>query len=127
MAAQGVASPEVGDVYTRAHTLCQQVGETPQRFRALWGLFTFHMSPGAVAHRQTRWASSSSTWRNASPTRSWCRRAICCWGPMALYRGDPVAARAHLEQSLELSADPAALHRALRRGAACLGSKASPR
>ena len=43
--------PEVGEVYTRAHALCQQMGEPPQRFRALWGLVQFHMCPGAVARR----------------------------------------------------------------------------
>ena len=31
MATQGMAAPEVGEVYTRAHTLCHQVGELPQR------------------------------------------------------------------------------------------------
>jgi len=35
MATQGMASPAAGDAYSRAHVLCQQVGDTPQRFRAL--------------------------------------------------------------------------------------------
>jgi tetratricopeptide (TPR) repeat protein len=41
MAIQGFGAPEVGDVYTRAHQLCQQVGETPQRFLVLRGLWQF--------------------------------------------------------------------------------------
>ena len=40
-ATQGVGAPEVGDSYTRAYTLCQQVGETPQLARALWGSRSF--------------------------------------------------------------------------------------
>jgi predicted ATPase len=35
MAAKGMASPEAGDVYTRAHALCHQMEETPQLFRVL--------------------------------------------------------------------------------------------
>jgi hypothetical protein len=42
MAAQGMASPEAGDVYTHAQALCDQGEETPQRFRVLWGLCVFH-------------------------------------------------------------------------------------
>ena len=37
MAAKGWGSPEVGEVYTRAHTLCHQVGEPPQRFQVAPG------------------------------------------------------------------------------------------
>jgi predicted ATPase len=46
---QGLGSPEVGDVYTRAYTLGEQVGETSQRMRVLWGLSYFHMSQGQMA------------------------------------------------------------------------------
>jgi predicted ATPase len=41
MAAKGYSSPEVEHSYTRARELCQQVGETPQLFPALWGLWVF--------------------------------------------------------------------------------------
>jgi predicted ATPase len=43
MAIQGFGAPEVGDVYTRAHQLCQQVGETPQLFLVLRGLWQFYI------------------------------------------------------------------------------------
>ena len=46
---QGVGSPDVGDVYTRAYTLAQQVGETPQLVRVLWRLSQFHMTQGQMA------------------------------------------------------------------------------
>ena len=42
MATKNIAAPEVADVYSRAHELCQQLGETPQLFPALWGLWRFH-------------------------------------------------------------------------------------
>jgi predicted ATPase len=50
IAVMGRVSPEVGDVYTRARALCQQVEETPQHFRGLRGLFLFH---GAQAQLRT--------------------------------------------------------------------------
>ena len=42
MAAKGQAAPEVGQAYTRARELCQQVGETPQLFPMLFGLWRFY-------------------------------------------------------------------------------------
>ena len=43
MATMGFTTPEVERAYTRARELCQQVGETPQLFPALWGLWAFHL------------------------------------------------------------------------------------
>jgi predicted ATPase len=40
--AKGNAAPEVEDAYTRAHALCQQVGETPELVPILLGLFRFY-------------------------------------------------------------------------------------
>jgi predicted ATPase len=42
MVIKGQAAPEVERAYTRARELCQQVGETPQLFPALWGLWMFY-------------------------------------------------------------------------------------
>jgi class 3 adenylate cyclase/DNA-binding winged helix-turn-helix (wHTH) protein len=43
MATKGYATPEVEYAYVRARELCQQVGETPQLFQALWGLWYFYL------------------------------------------------------------------------------------
>jgi predicted ATPase len=43
LAMKGYAAPEVGEVYARARELCQQVGETPQIFPTLYGLYYFHV------------------------------------------------------------------------------------
>ena len=48
MATKGYAAPEVEKAYTRARELCQQVGETPQLFPVLWGLWVFYLSAGGV-------------------------------------------------------------------------------
>jgi class 3 adenylate cyclase/predicted ATPase len=50
MAVKGRTAPEVERVYTRARTLCQQVGDTPQLFPVLRGLFLFYLNCG---QRQT--------------------------------------------------------------------------
>ena len=45
---KGWTAPEVEETYTRAHELCEQVGETPDLFPALWGLWLFHMSRAEI-------------------------------------------------------------------------------
>ena len=42
MATKGYAAPEVERVYTRAREFCRQVGETPQLFPVLCGLWGFY-------------------------------------------------------------------------------------
>ena len=41
LATKGWRAPEVAQAYTRARELCQQVGDTPQLFPVLLGLWTF--------------------------------------------------------------------------------------
>jgi predicted ATPase len=43
MATRGYAASEVEAAYARARELCQQVGDTPQLFQALWGLWYFSL------------------------------------------------------------------------------------
>jgi class 3 adenylate cyclase/predicted ATPase len=50
MADRGYAAPEVESVYAQARALCQRVGETPQLFPILRGLFGFYLNRG---HLQT--------------------------------------------------------------------------
>ena len=105
MAAQGMASPAAGEAYSRAHALGQQMGDTPQRFRALSGLCTFH---SAQAQLHTARAFGQQLFDLAQRQRDpvLVQEGHLLLGTAALDHGDPVAARAHLEQSLELSAPP---------------------
>jgi predicted ATPase len=103
MAAQGMVSSEAGEAYIRAYALCQQVGETPQLFRVLSGLCLFH---GAQARLRAGGEFGQQLFdlarRQYDPVLM--RDGHILMGVIALYRGDVVVARAHLEQSLELSA-----------------------
>jgi adenylate cyclase len=69
MAAQGYAVPAVGERYTRALTLAQQVwgsrGTTARRSRASPGC----SCSGPRCAGQARWASSVTSWRPTSTTR----------------------------------------------------------
>jgi hypothetical protein len=46
MVTKGQQTEEVERVFKRAHELCQQVGETSQRFAALGGLHRFYFARG---------------------------------------------------------------------------------
>jgi predicted ATPase len=53
IATKGYAAPEVQHAYTRAHELCQQMGETRQLFPVLMGLYLFyHVRGGLQAARE---------------------------------------------------------------------------
>ncbi len=48
IALTGFAAPEVGAAYTRAQELCRQLGEPPQFFFVLLGLWVFHLVRGEM-------------------------------------------------------------------------------
>jgi predicted ATPase len=48
MATRGRGAPEVERAYLRAQALCEQVGDVPRLFPALWGLFLFRRSRGEI-------------------------------------------------------------------------------
>ncbi len=101
-ATKGVGSPDVGHVYSRAHTLCQQTGETLQIARVLWGLSQFQMTQG---HGETaiELAQQLLDLAQRQPDTGYLVEGHFLMGTMAFYRGDFLAARTHLEQSRHLS------------------------
>jgi predicted ATPase len=46
MATVGIGAPEVQAVYVRAQRVCQQVGETPQLFTVIFGLYQYWIARG---------------------------------------------------------------------------------
>jgi predicted ATPase len=99
---KGVGSPDVGDVYTRAYTLAQQVGETPQLARVLWGLSQFHMTQGRMAPADAL-AQRLLELVQRLPDTGFAVEGHFVLGTMASYRGDFIAARTHLEHSCSLA------------------------
>ncbi len=99
MATKGFTAPEVEVAYARARELCQQVGDTPQLFPVLHGLWRFYNARGefqtarelgeqlvALAHRVCDSALLLEAHRALGQTTFWL-------GEMAL-------SRAHMEQGM---------------------------
>ena len=114
---QGQAAPEVEQTYARARALCAQVGDTPQLFPTLRGLWRFYRNRGALpTARELGEQLYRLAQRAADPTHL--LEAHDALGTTLFYLGDYAAARTHLEQGIALT-DPAAQRAlALRHGEA---------
>ena len=100
-ATKGYAAPEVGKVYTRAHELCQQVGETPQLFPILLGLWGFYNTRAELA---AAWelATQCSTLIQSGQNRGGSQVARYMLGEGFFHRGELAQARTYLEEGLAL-------------------------
>jgi predicted ATPase len=101
MAVKGQGVPEVERAYTRARELCQQVGETPELFPVLWGLWRFYLV----------WAKYQTARKLAEQCLNLAQRdqdpalllvAHHALGTTAYFLGEVSLARAHLEQGVAL-------------------------
>ena len=101
MVTRGWAAPEVEQTYARARALCTQLGETPQLFPTLWGLWRFYQSRGAfptardLGEQLMRLAA-----RADDPTRR--LEAHGALGQTLFQLGEYAAAWRHLEQGIGL-------------------------
>jgi predicted ATPase len=110
MAVKGFAAPEVEQAYGRARELCAEIGETPQLFPVLWGLWAFYLVRGDT---RTACELSDQVLRVAQTAQDpillvAAHRAL---GTHCFFLGDLPAAHAHLDQARALY-DPTQ-HRAL--------------
>jgi class 3 adenylate cyclase/predicted ATPase len=104
MATKGYAAPEVEHVYARARALCQQVGETAQRFRVLRGLWAFYLLRGALqTARELAEQCLSLTQHHPEPALL--LPASLTLGGTLFWLGELGPARRHLEHGLTLD-DP---------------------
>jgi class 3 adenylate cyclase/predicted ATPase len=106
MATKGHGAAEVEQIYTRARALCQRVGETPQLFPVLRGLWRFYLSGGRLATaREMGEQLLTLAQRQHDPTRLMV--AHLSLGGTLFYMGEFCLARPHLEQGIALT-DPEA-------------------
>jgi len=103
MATRGWSSPEVEATYARARELCEQVGETPQRFPALMGVSTYYLARGQLRQacelrEQLLALAQCQQDSNCLP------QAHVALGTILFWRGAFSQACSHLEQGLRLSA-----------------------
>jgi len=101
IATKGHAAPDVEHTYTRARELCQQVGETPQLYRALRGLWLFynvraaHQTARELGEQCLRWAQHVQDPALLLEAHRPLGITLFCLGEVA-------SARAHLEQGIAL-------------------------
>ena len=101
MAVKGFGSSEVGKVYDRARELCQQVGETPQLFPVLHGLWRFYMvRPELQTARELAEQLFSLAQRAQEPALLLEGNRIM--GQTMFWLGEVATSRAHFEQGIGL-------------------------
>ena len=101
MATKGYAAPELEKVYARALELCRQMGEPPQLFPVLVGLWRFYLSR---AQHRTALELGEQCLRLAQQMDKPVRLlgAYQAIGISQFYLGEFSQARAHLEQAMAL-------------------------
>ncbi|MGD9031130.1 MAG: adenylate/guanylate cyclase domain-containing protein [Desulfobacteraceae bacterium] len=101
MAVKGQSSPDTERAYARARELCQQVGETPQLFPVLHGLWRFYM---VRAQLQTtrELAEQLFTLAQRAQDPGLLLEAHRIMGLTMYWLGEMAPARAHLEQGIAL-------------------------
>ena len=110
MITKGFAAPEVEHAYARARALCQRVGETPQRFSVLRGLWQFYNGRGAYQTARELGEQCLQLAQQGHDTARLLEAHHTLWTTRLLL-GELPLARTHLEQGLALY-DPQQ-HRAL--------------
>ena len=101
IAAKGYASPATGRAYARAGELCREVGDAGRLFPLLFGQWVFHMARAEHAAAQEIAAETlRSAERGGDPADLVVGHRAAGIG--ALWRGDLIEARGHLEQELAL-------------------------
>jgi class 3 adenylate cyclase/predicted ATPase len=101
MATAGYAAPGVENAYARARQLCQQLGESPQLFPALRGLWVFYL---LRAELQTTYELGEQLLTLAQRVQepALLVEAHYALGAALFFRGEPARARTHLEQCMTL-------------------------
>ena len=102
---RGFAAPEVEAAYTRAHELSRQMGETPELFRIVWGLWHFFIIRGDLAKAQelSREVAQLGERLQDPSIAPHIRRTL---SETALWRGEFTAARRESLKCLVVSGPP---------------------
>ncbi len=101
MATKGFAAPETGAVYRRARELCQHVGETPQLFPVLWGLWAFYVVRAELQTALELGEQCLGLARNAQDP-ALLVEAHYALGATLAHLGEGLRAREHFEQVITL-------------------------
>jgi predicted ATPase len=100
-ATKGEGAPEVEWLYTRARELCEQVGEPPQLFRVLWGLWQVYRQRGEEQTTRALGEQLLSLAQRLQDQDLLLEAHHALWATL-FFSGDLAAAQPHLEQGLRL-------------------------
>jgi predicted ATPase len=100
-ATKGHGAVEVERVYTRARELCQQVGETPQLFPVLFGLWRFYNFRSELQTARVLAEELMSLARNVQDP-ALLLQAHRASGAAFFYHGEIGPSQAHMEQAITL-------------------------
>ncbi len=99
MAARGQGTSEMRQAYARARVLGQQLGETREHFRALWGLWRSHFV--LAEHDAAReWAEQCLALAETSEDDAFGIVARFALGGTLMFMGEIAFARGHLERAI---------------------------
>ncbi len=101
MATKGFASPDVEQAYTRAMALCRQVGQSPQRFPALRGVWAFYHTRNQL-NTARELAEQLLQLAQTLQHRGFLLEAHRAMGETLSQLGELAAARAHFEAAMAL-------------------------
>ncbi len=101
ISAKGYAAPEVERAYSRALELCRAIGEPPQLFTALFGMYSFYLLRAEI--RKARgMAEQCLDLAQSVQDRELLLEAHSAIGQTLFYLGEFPAALKHLEQGIVL-------------------------
>ena len=92
-------APDVEAAYTRAHVLCRELGESPDLFPALWGLFLFHIAGGKIQTALDLGGQLLGLAQRAQDP-ALLLQAHHALGPTYTLVGDWASARTHLDKAI---------------------------
>jgi predicted ATPase len=99
---QGFGAPDVGQTYSRARELCEEVGEPKELFQALWGLWLYTTGGRAVYEEGRRIAEELLALAERQGDQALLLEAHHALAPTTLWIGEPAVARRHGEQGMAL-------------------------
>ena len=101
IATKSWAAPEVEKAYSRARELCHQLGEAPQLFPVLWGLWAFYAVRGDY-NTAPELGEQLLSLAQSVQDPVLLLEAYYALGGTLVQRGELASARAHLEQGIAL-------------------------
>jgi predicted ATPase/class 3 adenylate cyclase len=100
-ATRGYMTPEVERLYIRARALCERVGEPPQLFRVLWGLWMVYNTRGEDQMTRALGEQLLSLAQRLQDPDLLLEAQHALWTTL-IFGGELAAARPHLEEGLRL-------------------------